>query len=854
DLPKISKLLDFLENQDMPIEYEVSFVDKKATYINAIGHPIESIKYVHNFLKEVHSTNDYFTIVNLGSLYNNLAIVHIGLNNLKEGNEYYQKAKSLWSSINHKRPLPIIHNNLGDLALKQGYTNVAKKHFEKAYNMSILLQQPRSKILAALNFGEMYNKMGEFNKAEKYLIEAEELSHDINNFMFMSSINDNMAILYLKAKTFGEYYELIEKIAPEITQNVISKITPLTKTFFFYLLATGQLERISDILKNNNINFFNNHNEEFYYQIKWLIDSEKNETKIRENFSQSIKFAKKDNSQFALCILHIKLAQSYIYDDDYANSNIHYEKSIKIARTYNYQFWLMQLNILKVKIDLVEGNVSKRLLLRKLLAYLEEMKSQSYYQLELRVFEIIIQIYENLSLSNLSKHYFVKYKKLLKKMSKGLPKDDKSSFLLTRKYYTKKLNLFNTLKIEKNKKIWDSEQVSFLYKLLTIDSPDRIQFHIEKIIHMIFPAHKYAIVLFNKKSRDYRNICKTCDFFSNNADIHTNSIEKSFETDKAIRRKLNSKHLLYIPLGSAFLKIGCLIISDDGEFDIQKYEIRRLDLLRLPLTTLLVRIKDLEEIRNKERMIQQLIDLSNNLSHIIDISYLENEILKAAITFTKAMRGIFIRKNIYENHIYTSMLNNEGEDIVNPKNINKTLFMIAEETKVPQYTVSVNHNGITAYAFSIIIEKEFYGTVYLDVANLDSKELLIDDNYMNMFIDSATFLLTQTSFHNKINDRVNEVAHFSDLKSKFVSIVSHELNTPLTSLQKDITELKNSCSDENSSIIKLERKISSLSTKVKDLSTYQRYLISDRGELKFENIDITKLLEKQLQKIKDRLS
>jgi len=697
---------------------------------------------------------------------------------LKEANEYYQKAQSLWNSINHKRPLPILHNNLGDLSLKQGDINTAMDHFEKALNLSILLQQPRSTALAYLNYGEMYNKMGEYDKADEFLEKARILAVKLNNIEFLKSVNHNKAILYLKSKSFGEYYQLIQKIDPFVCQNRIDKITPLTKTFFFYLLATGQIKRIKWILHNNAIDFFNTHNEEFYHQIKWTLNDTVSPEERIDNFKKSLIYAEKDKNEFAITILHMKLITFYLQINKIDKAYKHYNKASILAEKNHYKYWKIQIKLMKIELDLTDRTMSKRLMVRELLGYLNEIEENNYYQLKTIALEILIQISNNLSLTKLAQQYFLRYKDHLERISDKLPKEDKRSLLLSKKYFTKKINAFNTVKIQKTSEIWTSERKSLINKLLTLTNPDRIEFH------------------------------------------------------------------------STFMKIGCLIIADNGEYEYQKNEIKQLEMLRLPLTTILVRIKDILATQEDERMMKHLIKLGYEFSYIKDLSTLGEAILKASIKFVKASRGILIRRNIHNNHVYKAIIDKNGIEISNPTNINKTLFMIAEETKSPQYMVSSYQDIITAYAFPIYVKHSFFGTFYLDTEN-EKSELKINEKYMKMFIDSITFLISQTSFYNEIQNKSKEVSHFDELKRKFVSIVSHELNTPLTAMKKNIVELKNEFSEK--SILDLENKLSSFSSKVKDISIYQKYLTSNSKDLLFEKIDVIELIQSQINNIVTRL-
>lgn len=850
NLNKIGELLDSLDEKYMPIEYLVSYIDKKSTYLNKLGHPIQSIKFVLDFLPKVHSTNDYFTIMNLGSLYNNLAITHVGLNNLKEANEYYQKAQSLWNSINHKRPLPILHNNLGDLSLKQGDINTAMDHFEKALNLSILLQQPRSTALAYLNYGEMYNKMGEYDKADEFLEKARILAVKLNNIEFLKSVNHNKAILYLKSKSFGEYYQLIQKIDPFVCQNRIDKITPLTKTFFFYLLATGQIKRIKWILHNNAIDFFNTHNEEFYHQIKWTLNDTVSPEERIDNFKKSLIYAEKDKNEFAITILHMKLITFYLQINKIDKAYKHYNKASILAEKNHYKYWKIQIKLMKIELDLTDRTMSKRLMVRELLGYLNEIEENNYYQLKTIALEILIQISNNLSLTKLAQQYFLRYKDHLERISDKLPKEDKRSLLLSKKYFTKKINAFNTVKIQKTSEIWTSERKSLINKLLTLTNPDRIEFHISKIIKEIFPANSFAVAIYNEKNNRYSNLCTSKQKLSQKLDFHQIYIDEALKSDKIVLKTINSNHLLYLPLGSTFMKIGCLIIADNGEYEYQKNEIKQLEMLRLPLTTILVRIKDILATQEDERMMKHLIKLGYEFSYIKDLSTLGEAILKASIKFVKASRGILIRRNIHNNHVYKAIIDKNGIEISNPTNINKTLFMIAEETKSPQYMVSSYQDIITAYAFPIYVKHSFFGTFYLDTEN-EKSELKINEKYMKMFIDSITFLISQTSFYNEIQNKSKEVSHFDELKRKFVSIVSHELNTPLTAMKKNIVELKNEFSEK--SILDLENKLSSFSSKVKDISIYQKYLTSNSKDLLFEKIDVIELIQSQINNIVTRL-
>lgn len=868
DADKMKELLDALAEVELPLDLKIAYVDRLAVYYKIKNEMLTAIKTAEDFISELPSVQDYKVLLRLASLHNNLGVCYSNQKNIEEADEHFKIALSLWSRFNVKRYLGLIYNNIADLYLKQGNTPVSESYSHKGYNVAEEQGLHSTMALALLNMGEAHIKMGDFQTAVDLLTRSERIIKSLKSTKFLSSIQVNLALALSKIVSFGNYYKFIRKNEPHLLEGSIREINPLIKTYFYYLFELGLPKKIAKLLRKNvHINFHEIHEDEFYHNTLSLMAILNNDfTQAREHLKTAVKFAGEVRNHYALTVFYVFEIECCIGLGDYAGAEEMIAKAMDLSKRYQYRYWYFNLLYLRAVIDLARSHKPLRYILRELISQYNDVEKYEYFLLSAKIRLLIIKIYQAVNAESDAAQWFDSYKVFLRKITEGIDDDDRQQYLKQNHYYVEsppKLDLSNiSSRFHNTKAQWTELQ----YSLLNIQNPDRIKFFIDKGLKEIISPWKYQIMLYSEKHNSYSLYLQNA---SHGEYIITPEIfqfiDKAFKTDNIITADFDNVHNMIVPLQIKYHKIGFMIISDRNELNFTRLEISMLRTIKQHITNLIMRIQDYSEITQKMHMMNRLMSITHSLMRVVEIKALESEIVSACIEFTGASRGFLIKKDEEGNYIYQIAMDFRKSPLSNISVISKTVISECQYTKAAIYTynalednrfknsISVQDYKLHAvFCAPLIINEEIYGFIYLDNFLDNSQSMYLNPEITTLLFDQISIALKNALQYESIIQKSHELQSLEALKNEFMAIVSHELNTPLTTLQGYVSRLKRSLfSDEEEKqdiINKIESNVKKLILTTNDIITMNNYnLKSDLPKVTLSIADILNLIHHEIE-------
>ncbi len=864
---EMGKYIEELEKCTLPSEKEICFITHKGLYYGFNGSLDEGINIIEEYLQNIKTQNNPNYFIRLGRLHNALGVLYKNKRLLDEADRNFEVAQKIWERVNYKRQLVAVYNNIGDVALTKGDTNKAFLNFRKAKIISELIDSKRYGVLVLLNQGEAHIKLGNFTIAENFLKKAYTASRKLETKPFYKSIINNLAIAKSKIKNFSYYYRFIKEHVPNLINGEIYKITPLTKTFFYYLYEIGDYERIEQMLKKSENLFFESHEYEFYYQMLGFLKIIKTDyAGGLEIIDKAFSYSKQNKSDYAQTINSIRLSECYtgLGESKKAISACH--KAEELCEKNNFKYWETVLKIKKIKIHLLDGNMNLRILLRDLFNLIGYVQRNELFLLETEIFGIIVQIYAYLNMKRKAKLFFDRYKQTILNNTKRLSKHDKELYFRKTKYYLNSFTGFKTVKIEsrftESSDKWQEE----LYDILKLRDTSRMKFFIDRTIKKLLAPNQYAIILKDEieKRKD--------PFLKHNIEndyIYSDKlfkfIQESLAKNEIISKKINKSHILFIPLKIKTAEVGCLVLADKGELIYQKKEIEIVKNLRLHLTSILIRIDEFITLNKDMGSMSKLIDITRKFFAIINLDKLEQEVVAFTLDFTGSTRGFLIKKDIYENYTYKVAMDDSKHILKNYLYISKSILSEVQRIKQPIHVANAKEENIfsnytelsneilSIYCAPLIVDGNIYGFLYLDNLNTEKSEMQINPNFMKLMLTQISTAIKNAQQYEVLNQTNREISSLDDLKKDFINIVSHELKTPLVAIQ-GYSQLLNKAKlpQKEAEIIKsLAASSNKLDTTINDIINFNKYQMLNK--LQKEKISIFDLLT-ELKEEGERIS
>ncbi|OPX29228.1 MAG: hypothetical protein B1H06_01850 [Candidatus Cloacimonas sp. 4484_143] len=852
---KIDKMricIDELEEYELSYELEIEFITYKTLYLGLSGRLDEGIQLAEDYLPQVKADNDANYFIKLGSLHNTLALLYHKKKMLDEADKHFENARMIWERVHYSRKLAIAYNNIGDVALIKGDTNRAFEYFRKAMKICAQVGCKRIKVQGLLNQAQAYLKLGNFNIAEAYLDDALKLTLTLENKPFLNSIINNMAIAKSKINNLNYYLSFVEKNVPDIIDGNIYQITPLTKTYFYYLQEIGDYHTIEKLLNKSEAMFLESREHEFTYQMQGFLALHKNDFALAtELIEKAFYYSKKNQSDYALTINYIGLIECSVAMGEYEKAYDICKKVEKLCAKHNFRFWEAKLDISKLKIQLLDEKISIRLILRKLLEVLPYVKDNHLYRLEIEIYEMMVQIYDYLKIRRKAEQSFVKYKELVLEATVGLNAKDKEIYLQNKKHYLKDHTELHSIKIAPRKHLKEERWQDELFDILKLREESRMKFLINRTVNKLLSPDSFAIVL----KEDM--VSNSTPFLHTNIDTSTlyskrylKQIKLCLERSTIIRRSIESKHVIFVPLKIKSTEVGCMILADNGELPLQTEEFNIVKILRLHLTTIMIRIKEFATLNKDMELMEKLVEITRNFFSILSVDKLEQEVIAVALDFTEGSRGFLIKKDKFENYVYKIALDDSKHLLKSYAFISKTILSEVQQLKQPIHIKDVIEDKIfgsyleysgdafSIYCAPILVDGNIHGYLYLDSYNSDAGKMLINREFMKLLLIQISVAFKNAMQYESLMFKNLEISSLDNLKNDFINIASHELNTPLTTLLGYTRKLSRSKLDkaDKETVSLMKQSVSRMQRLIKELLDFNKYQMTTKLNLEAVNI------------------
>lgn len=843
DIQKMKEYLDKIAPMELTLELKISYTDKLAVYYSLNNDTDLAIKTIEDFLIVLPPVQDSRIMIRMAAMHNDLGVFYSTQKNISEAGEHLGIALNIWKRHNIKRYLGLIHNNLSDLYLKQGITVLAEQHSEIGLQYSKALDLVVSQALALLNQGEAKIKMGEFEEAEAKLLESQELILSVKGSKYLDVIQRNLALAKSKIIGFGHYYKFIKKNEPKLIEGSISEINPLVKTYFYYLSEMGNSKKLRRLLnKNVQINYQHIHEQEFYHNVLSLLAiSEKDFDTALKELKQAMQYAGEINNNYAIAVFNVLQITCYYGLEDFAKARELIEIARPAIQENHYRYWDHQLNILELKLDLVNPDIPLRKILRKVNLQLGSCSRYLYYQLSVELLQLKIQILLELNAEPKAAQVFEEYREFLLKITQDISEDEQQSFLNLNLYNLKILNKFDLIPISSRRKDLRNKWDELLFNIANVNSVQRIKFLIEKGINQVISPSQFRLMVYSDKIANfYTFLCFACDPDLLMPPEYSPQIEKAFETDNLVQFQNAGQHVLIVPMISGSKRIGFLVLNDDGELEFNTRELTLVRNIKTHLTALIIRTWDYMDITLRMEKMNQLMQISHELMRIVDMNQLESEIVSTVVDFTNATRGFLIKKDSEGNNLYQVQLDQNKQILSTVSGISNTALSLCQSNLEPVTTfnaamdhrfknaISVQDYAIhTIYCTPIMVDGVSTGFLYLDNLGDGTREMYLNEEIMALLLNQISIAIKNAIQYANLWQKSSELNAFEQLKDEFMAIMAHELNTPLTSLQGYVSRLKrNLYADEEERVEivgKVESAVKRLILSINDITTMNQY-------------------------------
>lgn len=858
----INKLNDYPLTNDLKLE----FTTYKSLYLGFSGSLDDGIQTAEDFLPHIKTENDPNFFIRLGNFHNILGLLYHKKKFLEEAEKNFEAARKIWEKVKYKRKLGISYNNIGDIALLKGDTTKAFEFFRKALQVCSEVDCKRVRVQGLLNHGEAYIKLGLFNVAETYLNDAMKMTNELETKPFYDSIVNNLAIAKSKINNFMYYYSFIRENVTDLTRGNIYQVTPLTKTYFYYLYEIGDYDKISKLLKQYEASFLENMQQEFYYQMLGFLHLHKqNYDDAFDYLERAFNYSKENKSDYALTINYLRMLQCYLATGDYHKAYDVCKKAEVLCNKHNFRYWEVVLEINRMKVQLLDETINLRPILRNLLELVPYLRDNRLYLLEIDVYEIIIQINAYLNIEKEAEKYFKLYKEKIEFAVEGLPDYDTAKFFKKKKYFLEDYKSLKTVKIQKRMNLDSDKWQEELFDILKLRELSRMKFLIDRTIQKLFSPAYYAIILkqeIDKQSDPFLNF--DFDLSKLFSKKYMRYIISSIEKNTIMQRKLNNNHILFVPLKIKTAEVGCLILADSGEIPFQEEEKRILKIMRLHLTSIMLRIKEFAALNSDVALMSKLVKTTKSFFSILNVNRLEQEVVSFAVDFTGGSRGFLITKDRFENYIYKVALDDSKHLLKSYAYISKTILIEVQQMKQPIFIENVMNNKLfesyldhTGKAFSvycapIIVDGSIHGYLYIDSFNSDKGTMQINTEFMKLLLIQISVAFKNAMQYEHLIFKNQEISSLDKIKIEFINIASHELNTPISAIQGHLANLNKIALPENEALnLKLaQENVVKINRLVNDLLNYNKYHLSnDIVRQKMSLKPILKNLINEMEKI-----
>ena len=854
---------------DLDDELEVLFFDRYGSFLIAQNKEDEAIVWYENCQKKIYEKQPNISIIVLGDFFHNLGTLFIKRKMFQDAKIFLISCIKEWERINYHRLLGIVYNNMGDIFLRQGETNEAISYFLKAENIAKKNNNKKSLAITYKFYAETEIKRGDFLKAEYYLIKAKTLLAEIHNDEYKNIIDNNLALIRIKIKDFSYFNAFLKSEYPDVLENNFTNINPLIKSYILFLYELGDVDKLQSII-NFDLNFSSTQDDDFYYQIFAFMATLKGDfcTAIN-NFQIALDFAKKTKNHYAIAIINIYLSICFCRLNNINKAHECLDESEIIICKYDYMYWKTFMDITRLRLLLLDRNISLRTILRTAFSLLPDIEKNKYFLLEIELYTIIIQIYYALKSSKMVLMYKKIYKDKINNAVKYLPEADKVRYQNHKKSSLNKTNSIDFHYVAPRNLMKSIEWNETILSILRLEDATRIEELLNKYILQYFSPHSYAVMIFKKELSKHSIMNSDYDIYMQyqfNPDLlkdeeFAEKIGIAILNQKIKTFSINKINNVVCPLELRNKRIGFFIIQDNGEMPFSSHELRLINLFSFHLSIMLIKLSEFNEIKLKASFLSKFMEASNKIIQTHNMDNLLNYFVMYLINITGANRGFLINKIEQDNYRYHVSIDHENNMIEKPSGISKSIVFEVFNTKQPVFIDNLpskrnlyfEEHANSLYCAPILIDNQIFAILYIDnycgktsddIAKVNSK-LIINQEMLNIFINQVSVAIKNSQTYQSLLEKNKELLNLEDIKTNFIKVVSHELNTPLVTLQIYIEALRKKTASSETETQDLLAKISKSTDKLRKtiqvIIDLNRYKTIDK--LQRQDTDITDVLK-----------
>ena len=797
---------------DKLINLDMSHI-QRALFYNLIGIHYYLNEYYDNALQylrkgEQIAIQHKFQDI-LARIYNNTALIYNVKNNLKLASEYFQMARQIWEKRNNHIYLASVYNNIGDIELKRGNLNTAYDNFTQALKYFEETENRTGIALGKFNLAETTYKMGDFKSSDNYYKESLKIARSIDDKKFEKRILSRYTFLIGKIRPFQETLNFIAKNSPMFYKTKKpTKIDAFVKSYCFYLYNIGEIEELEKIyvsIKESELDY--SLEQEFISQIQgWIHFHKKEYNKATEFFKTSINLAEKNENEYAYVVDTIPLIKCYYNLGNYKDALIYLKKVSAITQRNGFKYWKYYLNLLSAQINMYDKNVHLRQILRELLDC-----EQNFYDMNCLVLLVHTQfslfiVYNALKIKDKSQEYFRNYQNTVKKLISGLDEKKKASYLAANDYQENIHKVDIKKYIVPRESFFSSKMEPLFLSLIYLRDRERVKFFIGKQIRAVISPYKFAIIT-SEEIAEKKEPFIRYNFYKEEVrdELIYKWITHSLNTKEILYKDIDDRHYIFVPLILQNERVGVGIFADNGELVFTNREKMLIKRTQLYLTILLYKIGEHKYIEEQQKKIAGLLESAKNIYMIMNLDELLFAITKYAIHLSGAERGFFVRIDKNDNLLFKVNINKYEEVIPNNNlQVSTTIIKDVSEYGLPIITLdAMEHNEFndslsirrnelhSIYCSPVKVNNKYFGYLYLDNLGAKEKILKFDEKLLELFLLQVSVAIKNALDYSRLENAHAELKKSDKIRREFIHLVSHELNTPLTTLSGYLKMLSN---------------------------------------------------------------
>ena len=195
---------------------------KESNQISNLGSFYNDMAIIHISMEQYEEAQSYFNKIikianqegdtnELDVYYNNLAILFKMQQDYYSALEYYDKSLKMKIARNDKLGMALVYNNLGSVYLDLEEYSLAYENFMKSYNIRILIKDKNRIITSLNNLCEYFIKINDFNQALVYGQKAVNMSNEMNLKEEMKVAYKQIYLTYKNLNKHDKALEMYEK-------------------------------------------------------------------------------------------------------------------------------------------------------------------------------------------------------------------------------------------------------------------------------------------------------------------------------------------------------------------------------------------------------------------------------------------------------------------------------------------------------------------------------------------------------------------------------------------------------------------------------------------------------------------